>query len=155
MIRNCPTCMQERQNPRQPFVQSERPSHTWPIVAIDLFKCDAWYLIVTDYYSRYFEICPLSRLTDTAVIGGLKEIFAHFGIPEIVRSDNGSQFTSSNFQSFANTYNFQVITSSTMFRKGTEFANYLIYSRKTKFGSQIYGFMGPLRKVVRNRVPML
>ncbi|KAJ8884230.1 hypothetical protein PR048_016087 [Dryococelus australis] len=100
IIRNCPTWVQERQNPRQPFVRSERPSRPWQIVAIDLFKCDAWYLIVTVYYSRYFEICSLSRLTDAAVIGG---------------SDNGSQFVSSKFQSFANIYNFQVITSSPHF----------------------------------------
>ncbi|KAJ8885676.1 hypothetical protein PR048_011874 [Dryococelus australis] len=70
---------------------------------------------IADYYSRYSEICPLSCLTDAAVIDGLKEIFVCFGIPEIVRSDSGSQLVSSNFQSFANTYNFQVITSSQHF----------------------------------------
>ncbi|KAJ8885377.1 hypothetical protein PR048_011574, partial [Dryococelus australis] len=85
------------------------------LIANYLLKCDAWYLIVTDYYSRYFKICPLSHLTDVAVIDGLKEIFGNFGITEIVRSDNCSQFVSSNFQSFANTYNFQVITSSPHF----------------------------------------
>ncbi|KAJ8880872.1 hypothetical protein PR048_017344 [Dryococelus australis] len=83
MISNCPTCVQERQSPGQLFVQSERPSSPWQIVAIYLFKCVAWYLI---------------------------EMFARFGIPEIVWSDNGSQFVSSNFQSFANTYIFRSLT---------------------------------------------
>ncbi|KAJ8876327.1 hypothetical protein PR048_020772 [Dryococelus australis] len=57
---------------------------------------------------RFFGICPLTRMSDIMVIGKLKEVFAQFGIPEIVRADNGSQFISSNFHSFGHTYDFLV-----------------------------------------------
>ncbi|KAJ8874636.1 hypothetical protein PR048_025502 [Dryococelus australis] len=88
------------------YPNSEKPSRPWQVVVVDLFKCDKWYLTV------FFWICPLTHMSDVTVIGKLKEVFARFGIPEIVRADNGSQFVSCNFQSFAQSYNFQVVISS-------------------------------------------
>ncbi|KAJ8867142.1 hypothetical protein PR048_033006 [Dryococelus australis] len=112
LVRNCPNCIQERQNPKQPFLQAEKPSRPCQVAAVHLFKCDTWYLILNDYYFRFFEIYPLTSMSDVTVIGKLKVVFARFGIPEIVRADSGSQFISRNFQSFAQTYNFQGVTSS-------------------------------------------
>ena len=70
------------------------------------------YLVVIDYYSRYLEILLLSRLTSEVVIAKFKSIFAHHGIPETLVTDNGRQFTSGEFQKFAETWNFTHVTSS-------------------------------------------
>jgi len=41
-----------------------------------------------------------------SVVKALKSMFAHFGIPEIVVSDNGSQYSSQEFANFAKAYHF-------------------------------------------------
>jgi len=51
-------------------------------------------------------------VTSKAVIKALKEIFARFGIPDKVVSDNGPQFSSAEFAVFAKTWSFAHVTSS-------------------------------------------
>lgn len=114
LVRECPNCIQERTNPREPFLKAELPERPWEFLAVDLFKYKQWYLIVTDYYSKYFEIVPLNQLTEQIVIAELKSIFARFGVPEVLRSDNGTQFKKA-FSDFATKYNFNHVTSSPYF----------------------------------------
>ena len=65
----------------------------WQVVGTDLFEYDGQtYLLVTDCYSKYFEIEQLRQTTAICVINNLKRIFARFGIPEKVVSDNGPQY---------------------------------------------------------------
>ena len=73
------------------------------------------YLVVVDYYSRYLDICFLSKTTSLAVIGHLKKIFARHGVPETLVSDNGPHFSSSEFKAFSDFWNFQHVTTSPHF----------------------------------------
>ena len=57
----------------------------------------------------------MNSTTSTCTIAALKNIFARHGIPEIVRSDNGPQYSSHEFSDFAKSYQFQHITSSPLF----------------------------------------
>ena len=50
-----------------------------------------------------------------SVINHLKSTFSRHGIPEIVRSDNGPQFSSADFARFSNSFEFQHLTSSPKF----------------------------------------
>src|SRR3978361_946957 len=103
MVRNCPQCLENRVNIKEPLLIDKLPDRPWQKIAVDLFKCNSWYLIVTDYYSRFFEIFKLQKLTESVVITKLKQSFSRYGIPEVVRSDNGPQFRSE-FNNFAKTY---------------------------------------------------
>ena len=114
LIENCPECVQERKNIHEPFVKQDFPDRPWQKVGMDLFKLNKWYLIITDYYSRYFEICPLKCMTEEEIIQHCKTVFARFGVPDIVRSDCGTQFASG-FQMFAKDFDFSHITSSPKF----------------------------------------
>lgn len=88
-----------------------------------LLKLDGeYYLIVTDYFSRYFEIVKLSSLTSKTVIGKLQNIFARWGMPDEVVSDNGRQFTSTYFREFAKKYGFTCTTVSPHFPQANEAA---------------------------------
>lgn len=55
-----------------------------------------------DYYSRFPEVISLSSATFTAVINAVKSCLVRHGIPDVVRTDNGPQFASAEFTSFAN-----------------------------------------------------
>ena len=63
-------------------------------------------MVVIDYYSRWIDVKMLHQPTSAAVIARLKTLFTTFGIPEKVISDNGSQYSSQEFASFAKTWGF-------------------------------------------------
>ena len=69
-------------------------------------------MLIVDYYSRFIEIALLKRTTAEEVIRHTKSIFARHGIPEVVVSDNGPQFSSDAYQQFAKEYHFTHKTSS-------------------------------------------
>ena len=69
-------------------------------------------MLRVDYYSWYIEGAPLNRTTATEVITRTKSIFLRHGIPEIVFSNNGPQYSCLAYQKFAKEYEFQHVTSS-------------------------------------------
>ncbi|KAJ8885207.1 hypothetical protein PR048_011403 [Dryococelus australis] len=80
------------------------PRSLWLLLGIDIFEIAGLkYIVIQDYFSRFFELVQLPNSTLTTVITRLKNIFDHHGIPEEVRTDGGTQFTSSEFQKFAKT----------------------------------------------------
>jgi len=116
MIEKCDTCSRERINFRETMMPTEFPTRAWSTVGADLFQIDnKQYLVVVDYYSRYFEVAKLSSTSSEAVIEHFKSIFARHGIPEVVRSDNGPQFASESFRKFAHDWDFSHVTSSPHF----------------------------------------
>ena len=64
------------------------------------------YLLVVDYFSNYPEVCILNDTHSSSVIMKLKSIFSCFGIPKVVISDNGPQFSSHQFMRFAKEWDF-------------------------------------------------
>ena len=93
------------------MIPTEFPQYPWQKVGVDLFHLIATnYLLLVDYFSRYPEVHKLKSTTSTNI--SMKETFSRFGIPEIVRSDNGPQFTSEQFSHLAQMYGFEQITSS-------------------------------------------
>ena len=59
-------------------------------------------MIIVDDYSRYPVVKILSKLTAKAVIPKLDNVFAMFGIPDVVKTDNGPPFNGAMFKEFAN-----------------------------------------------------
>ncbi|XP_072557014.1 uncharacterized protein [Paramormyrops kingsleyae] len=62
--------------------------------------------------TRYIEIAQLNPTRSMDVIVHLKSMFARHGIPEILLSDNGPQFSGREMQIFAADYGFVHVTSS-------------------------------------------
>ena len=65
-----------------------------------------------DYYSQFIEIEKLEETTTSCVINHLKSIFARYGIPQCLTSDNGLQYSNREFSNFAHCYGFLHMTSS-------------------------------------------
>ena len=72
-------------------------------VGIDLFELDGWqYLVTVDYFSSFIEVDCLTSTTAKDVIIKLQVHFALCCIPSGIFSDEGPQFTSTQFHSMVN-----------------------------------------------------
>ncbi|KAK3731331.1 hypothetical protein QZH41_004089 [Actinostola sp. cb2023] len=98
-VANCSICQELRNsNTKEPMIPHEIPQYPWQIAATDLFTWNGGnYIVVVDYYSRYWEVSSLHNTTSTSVIEKLKQFFARHGIPETLKSDNGPQYSSAEF----------------------------------------------------------
>ena len=89
------------------------PSRVWSKVGLDILTHKGKdYLILVDYLSDFFECEPLRNADSKTVINACKKTFACYGIPDQVQSENGPQFTSSEFHQFGSEWGFQHSTSS-------------------------------------------
>jgi hypothetical protein len=59
-------------------------------------------LLATDYFTKWVEAIPLKKVTSENMVEFVKEhIIYRFGIPQTTTTDQGTQFTSSEFREFA------------------------------------------------------
>ena len=113
LVTNCQVCVKEQPQNAEPLIASKLPELPFQKVGTDLFEWEKQtYILLIDYYSRYIEIALLNRPTAAEVIRHMKSIFARHGIPEIVMSDNGPQYSCEAFSEFSKEYKFQHVTSS-------------------------------------------
>ena len=91
MSSSCATCMKyAKQQQKQLLEQHSLPSYPWQKLVSDLFDYKAsQYLLVADYYSEFPIVRKLNSTTLAVVINHLKSIFAEYGIPEMIITDNG------------------------------------------------------------------
>jgi hypothetical protein len=109
MVLNCNICLTHRNsNPKEPLIPTEIPEYPWQIIGTDLFTWENKnYLIVVDYYSRYFEVKELPNMRSATVINRMKGIMARWGICEKVISDGGPCYKSQEFADFAREWDFK------------------------------------------------
>lgn len=113
-IETCTFCQEnkrtQRKEPLQPTPLPERP---WQKVATDICEYKGkQYVVISDYYSRYLEILHMTTTTTDQVVQLLRAIFARFGIPDQIVSDNGLQFTSDTWKEFCRQNDIVHVTSS-------------------------------------------
>ena len=108
------TCLAYRASQtKEPLLQHEVTSRPWAKLAADLCESNGrTLLVVSDYFSNFIEVSRLQAITTQAVVRELKTIFARFGIPETLVTDNGPQFASKEFGAFAKSWSFNHITTS-------------------------------------------
>ena len=114
MLKTCSTYLHnQKQHPREPMIPSDVPHYPFQMVGSDLFHWnDQDFVLVVDYYSRYWEIEKLHKTDAATVIKKIKNVFSRMGIPEVMRSDNGPQYAAKTFEKFAKDWGFQHISSS-------------------------------------------
>lgn len=122
-ILKCQICIKySNSNIKEPLIAHERSETPFQKVGIDILDfCDEAYLVLVDYYSNWIDLVKLKSKTAHECITHLKRIFANFGIPNIVISDN-VPFKSQIFDEFAKTWEFTLITSSPRYPKSNGLA---------------------------------
>ncbi|KAF2881441.1 hypothetical protein ILUMI_24727 [Ignelater luminosus] len=71
------------------------------------------YLLLTNLYSKSPEVYYMSSTTAEATIDKLRETFSRFGLPNNIVTDNGTQFTASEFAEFCQINSIQHVTNGT------------------------------------------
>ena len=72
---------------------------------------NSMFLVVVDAHSKWPEVIPVSFTISSSTIEVLRDLFARFGIPEQIVSDNSAQFVSEEFQVFVKSNGIRHITS--------------------------------------------
>ena len=114
-VETCIVCQESQfNNTKEPLMSTVAPDRPWSYVAADLCEIlHVHYLVVVDHFSGFIEVeCLNNNTTTQSVVSHLKSQFARHGIPDILMTDNGPQFTAAQFQEFVSTYGFEHITSS-------------------------------------------
>ncbi|XP_044174393.1 uncharacterized protein K02A2.6-like [Acropora millepora] len=129
-VSNCSACTKHQSsNPKEPMIAHKLPDRPWQNVATDLLELEnEQYLIVVDYYSRYFELERMPNTTNAAVINKRKSIFSRYGIAEKVVSDNGPQFSAQAFARFAKEWDFSHVRGSPTYPQSNGLAEKAVHT---------------------------
>lgn len=112
MVHRCKGCALAAKAP--PIVHKPWPKtdHPWTRLHIDFAGPveDYYYLIVVDSFTKWPEVLRCKKPTFNTTTTFLHELYARFGVPECIVSDNGTQFTSKEFKEFCELYQINHIT---------------------------------------------
>ena len=132
LIASCDTCNAfQKQQPKETLIPYDIPELIWNKVGADLFEWnDKFYLILVDYYNKYFEFNLLENTLCKTVIIYCKSQFARHGIPLVIHSDNGPQFIARDFKDFCKSYGIKHTTSSLDYPRSNGLAERTIQTLK-------------------------
>ncbi|XP_011170649.2 uncharacterized protein K02A2.6-like [Solenopsis invicta] len=103
LVRNCANCNSHKNNPPKVEVHLwEAPSAPMQRVHIDFAGpfLGKMFLLMIDAFSKWPEVHIVRDITAKTTITKCREIFAAYGIPQMVVTDNGRSSTSAEFQQF-------------------------------------------------------
>lgn len=114
MIQSCSTCQKfSYKQPKEPLMMRPVPLCAWFRVGVDIFLFGgSTYIVAYDAHSNFPEVQQLRDTTASTSIAALSAMFARYGVPLEVCTDNGPQFSSYEFAEFARKYDFSHVTSS-------------------------------------------
>ncbi|KAI2660949.1 hypothetical protein H4Q32_008646 [Labeo rohita] len=99
-VKMCQSCQQILKMPSQaPLHPWEWPSIPWERIHVDFAGPCEGHLVMVDTHSKWPEVQVMTSTTAEKMIEVLRNLFSHYGLPEVLVSDNGPQFVS---QEFAN-----------------------------------------------------
>ncbi|XP_057756294.1 uncharacterized protein LOC130975523 [Arachis stenosperma] len=111
-VKKCVKCQRNANFARAPaselsLLTTSRPFSQWGVDLLGPFPVgpgQVKYLIVAiDYYTKWIEAKPLASISSSNCRKFMwRQVITRFGIPEVIISDNGTQFTDKKFMEFLN-----------------------------------------------------
>ena len=101
--KSCLQCQEQKSNPPvAPLHPWIWPTAPWKRIHIDYAGpfLNQMFLIVVDAHSKWPEVIQMSSITTSKTVEALQVLFAKYGLPEQLVSDNGPQFTSEDSSQF-------------------------------------------------------
>ena len=129
-IRRCEIFLKHRNKPpKEPMTIHPLPNGPWKKFASDIFELHSkHYIVLVDYYSNFIELESLDNLSSGAVIKFMKINIARYGLFVELISDNGPQYSRSEFKTFKKEYGIQHTTSSPLYPQSNGLAEKAVQS---------------------------
>ena len=112
-VKACESCQQFKYDnaPLSNTMQIHAVNEPWNTIGIDIMgpfpptvRNKRFLLVIVDYFTRWIEVFALSSTTSSAISEVLiDQVFARYGFPKYILSDNGPQFVSNLFRNFCET----------------------------------------------------
>ncbi|XP_026532364.1 uncharacterized protein K02A2.6-like, partial [Notechis scutatus] len=102
-VATCNKCQEIRAAPpKAPPTEWDAPRGPWSRIHIDFAgpTKEHTFLITVDAYSNWLEVHKMKSTTTEAVVKMLNRLFATHGLPDVLVSDNGPQFTALAFEQY-------------------------------------------------------
>jgi transposase InsO family protein len=109
-VKYCGECQASSKSvPPEPVLDTHlpNPKDPWQMISMDIVgpfanipEHQKFLLSLVDHFSGYPEVKPTGKITSHVIITWLKELFARYGAPASLLSDNGPQFVSEEFDAF-------------------------------------------------------
>ena len=113
-VKHCSKCQEHQRLPaKAPMHPWEWPDRPWARIHVDYAGPieGKMVLIMVDAHSKWLEALVVNSATSQATIEKLRSVFATHGLPEVLVSDNGSVFTSAEFDEFVRRNGIKHLTS--------------------------------------------
>ena len=114
-VKSCQNCQSVRQSPAHaPLHPWEWPQRPWSRVHADYAGpfLGKMFLILIDAHTKWIDVHMTSSATSQVTIEKMRSTFATLGIPEMLVTDNGTAFTSTEFDQFAKRNGIRHVTTS-------------------------------------------
>uniref|UniRef100_A0A3B3B4L9 Gypsy retrotransposon integrase-like protein 1 n=1 Tax=Oryzias melastigma TaxID=30732 RepID=A0A3B3B4L9_ORYME len=102
-VKLCEECQKHQKSPpTAPLHPWEWPETPWSRIHVDYAGpfLGEMFLLVVDAHSKWMDIYPVKSATSQVTIEKLRQSFSVFGLPKMLVSDNGTCFTSAEFETF-------------------------------------------------------
>ena len=145
LVERCLLCAEfQAKNASQPMQSHQIPNCPWSKIATDLYTLNSKnYITVVDYFSDFIEVSELQDTTSTSVTQALKDHLSRHGIQDTVVSDNGSQFSSQEFDEFSLSWELNHVSSSPHYPKSNGKAESSVKIVKKLFKKAEHGRKDP------------
>ncbi|UYV77366.1 K02A2.6-like [Cordylochernes scorpioides] len=102
MARQCTICQESADMPPSMITEWTWPEKPWHRLHLDLAGpfMGKMFLVIVDAYTKWLEIFILRDITSKTIVDCLRQVFARFGLPEFLVTDNGRQFVSREMEEF-------------------------------------------------------
>ncbi|XP_055920739.1 uncharacterized protein K02A2.6-like [Eupeodes corollae] len=102
LAQKCMACRSVQKSSKRIQHPWEYPSTPWQRVHVDFAGpfFEKYFLIVVDAHSKWPEIFQMNSMKAARTIEVLRDLFARYGLPVTLVSDNGPTFTSGEFRRF-------------------------------------------------------
>ncbi|XP_064464346.1 uncharacterized protein K02A2.6-like isoform X3 [Ornithodoros turicata] len=104
-VKGCSTCqLTQNAAPKIQGLSWGWPTRRWQRVHLDFaYYKNEWFLVLVDAYSKWVDVQYMKSTTAANTVETLRTVFAAFGLPEKIVTDNGPQFVSDEFSNFLRT----------------------------------------------------
>ncbi len=114
MVKGCTTCQEHCNIPAPaPLHPWEWPDKPWSHLHVDYAGpfMEKMFLVLIDSHSKWMDVYPVNSATSATTIECLRTSFSNHGLPELLVSDNGTCFTSTEFKDFLRKNGIRHVTS--------------------------------------------